>query len=137
MGDIDGEDPQVRQICKDAGVVIVSVGYRLAPQHPYPAPFDDCVAAYEWALNHTKELNTTPGKAFTFGTSAGGNLALSTALKVIASGKGESILGVVAVVPVSVAPDQVPEKWKGKYTSYDEHALNTINTKNAMKVFFG
>lgn len=137
MGDLEGEDVQVRTICKDAGVVIVSVDYRLAPAHPYPAPLDDCVTAYQWALRNTASLNTTPNEAITFGTSAGGNLALSVALKIIDAGHGNTLRGVVAVVPVTIAPDAVPEDLKLKYTSYEEHAENTINTKKAMTVFFG
>lgn len=137
MGDLDGEDAQVRTICKAAGVVIVSVDYRLAPAHPYPAPLDDCVGAYHWALKNTASLNTTPNQAFTFGTSAGGNLALSTALKVIDAGNGDTLKGVVAVVPVTVAPEAVPEALRERYTSYEEHAENTINTGLGMKTFFG
>jgi len=137
MGDLEGEDPQCRSISKAAGVVIVSVEYRLAPAHPYPAPFDDCVAAYYWALENYSQLKTTPNEAFTFGTSAGGNLALSVALKVIDDGKGDTLRGVVAVVPVTIAPEVVPEKLKSKYTSYVEHAEHTINSGSAMKMFFG
>jgi versiconal hemiacetal acetate esterase len=137
MGDLDGEDIQVRKICRDAGVVIVSVDYRLAPQHPYPAPLEDCVFAYNWALENTKMLRTTSGVAAVYGTSAGGNLALATALKIVDDGKGNTLVGVVAVVPVTVAPACVPEKLRSSYTSYDEHAEHTINTKSAMEGFFG
>ncbi|KAH6714948.1 arylacetamide deacetylase [Leptodontidium sp. MPI-SDFR-AT-0119] len=136
MGDLEGEDIQLRTVCRDAGIVIVSVDYRLAPQHPYPAPFDDCIFAYDWAIENATMLNTAPGAALTFGTSAGGNLALSVALKVIDEGRGQTLRGVVSVVPVTVAPDAVPERWRGSYTSYEEHAEHTINTKSAMKSFF-
>jgi versiconal hemiacetal acetate esterase len=137
MGDLEGEDIQLRMISKDTGTVIVSVDYRLAPANPYPAPLDDCVTAYHWALKNTTYLNTTPSQAFTFGTSAGGNLALSTALKIIDEGLGETLKGVVAVVPVTIAPEAVPNELKSRYTSYEEHAEHTINTGEAMKVFFG
>lgn len=137
MGDLEGEDAQCRTISKAAGVVLVSVDYRLAPAHPYPAPLDDCVTAYYWALKNSASLSTTPNQAFTFGTSAGGNLALSTALKVIDAGHGESLKGVVAVVPVTIAPEAVPENLRSKYTSYEEHTEHTINTGLGMKTFFG
>ena len=137
MGDLDGEDVQVRTISRDAGIVIVSVDYRLAPQHPYPAPLDDCVFAYEWAVENTQLLNTTPGVAFTFGTSAGGGLALSVALKIIDEGKANTLVGVAASVPVTVDPVSVPEELKGSYKSYEEHAEHTVNTKSAMASFFG
>jgi versiconal hemiacetal acetate esterase len=137
MGDLDGEDYQVRTICKDAGVVIVSVDYRLAPKHPYPAPLNDCIEAYEWVLKNSALLKTTPNRAITFGTSAGGNLALATALNAIEKGLTDTLVGVVAIAPVTVDPNHVPEKWRKSYTSYDEHAENTINTKRAMEIFFG
>jgi versiconal hemiacetal acetate esterase len=82
-------------------------------------------------------LNTTPNHAFTFGTSAGGNLALSTALKVIDEGHGDTLKGVVAVVPVTIAPEAVPEASRSNYASYEEHAEHTINTSLGMKTFFG
>ena len=137
MGDLEGEDPQLRKISKAAGVVIISVDYRLAPLHPYPAALDDCVAAYHWALKNTSTLNTTPNEAFTFGTSAGGNLALCAALKITDEGLGHTLKGVVAVVPVTIAPQAVPEELKSKYTAYEEHADHTINTANAMEAFYG
>jgi versiconal hemiacetal acetate esterase len=98
---------------------------------------DDCVTAYYWAVKNSAGLNTTPNQAFTFGTSAGGNLALSTALKVIDEGYGEFLKGVVAVVPVAIAPEAIPEKLRSKYTSYEEHTEHTINTGRGMKTFFG
>jgi versiconal hemiacetal acetate esterase len=137
MGDLDGEDAQVRTISKATGLVIVSVDYRLAPAHPYPAGLDDCITAYYWALENWEILGTKKDEAVTFGTSAGGNLALSTALKVIDEGRGESLKGVVAVVPVTVAPDAVKKEWRDRYTSYEEHAEHTINTAAGMKAFFG
>jgi len=135
MGDLEAEDGDIRAISKASGVVIVSVGYRLAPAHKYPAGLEDSVAAYHWALKNAASLGTTPNQAFTWGTSAGGNLALSVALKLIDTGYGDTLKGVVAVVPVTVLPDAVPEELKSKYTSYDEHAEHTIDTASAMKVF--
>jgi versiconal hemiacetal acetate esterase len=137
MCDLDSEDVQLRTTSKDTGVVIVSVGYRLAPAHPYPAALDDCVVAYDWAIKNSSLLNTTPNKAIVFGTSAGGNLALCTALRLIDEGKADTLNGVVAVVPVTVAPEVVPKSLKPKYTSYTEHDTHTINTASAMKAFLG
>lgn len=137
MGDLEGEDPQLRTASKDTGLVIVSVDYRLSPANPYPAGLDDCMAAYDWAVNNSDLLNTTPKEAIVFGTSAGGNLALCTALKLIDQGKAATLKGVVAIVPVTVAPDVVPEELKGKYTSYTENTEHTINSAPAMKTFFG
>ncbi|XP_072032995.1 arylacetamide deacetylase-like [Amphiura filiformis] len=56
-------------------VLIVSVGYRLAPVHPFPAAIDDCTTATTWLLSHTEEYNVDPKRIGIFGDSAGGNLA--------------------------------------------------------------
>jgi versiconal hemiacetal acetate esterase len=137
MGDLDGEDPQLRTVAKDAGIVIVSVDYRLAPKNPYPAGLDDCVAAYHWAIKSSDALNTKPNAAVLFGTSAGANLALCTALRLVDDGQNATLKGVVAVAPVTVAPEVVPENLKARYTSYTEHTQHTINTGPAMQAFFG
>jgi len=63
-------------------------------------------------------------------------MALSTALRLVDDGLGDKVKGVVSMVPVTVHPDAVPEQLKGRYTSYDEHAEHTVNTKDAMKAFF-
>lgn len=56
-------------------LVVVSVEYRLAPRHPYPAPLDDCHAAWRWTLAHAQELAIDPGRVAIGGQSAGGGLA--------------------------------------------------------------
>ena len=137
MGDLEGEDGQCRTISKAANVVIISVDYRLAPAHKYPVPFDDCVFAYYWALRNALILGTTPNQAFTFGTSAGGNLALSVGLKIIDMGMKETLKGVVAIVPVTIDCEVVPASLKSRYTSYEEHDEHTVNTGKGMKTFYG
>lgn len=137
MGDLNGEDFEIREFCRDTGLVIVSTDYRLAPQNPYPAGLDDCLSAYNWALKNSSFLNTRPNQTITCGTSAGGNLALAVALKLIDAGEASTLKGVVTIAPVTVMRDAVPEQLKSKYTSYDEHSENTIDTAEAMKAFVG
>jgi versiconal hemiacetal acetate esterase len=137
FGDLEGEDDLCRHVAKKAGVVVVSVDYRLAPKHRYPAALDDCLAAYHWCMENASSLNTTPGQVFTIGGSAGGGLALSVALKLIDEGLGDSVKGVVSLVPVTVHPDACPAHLKSKYTAYEENAEFTINTTSAMRAFFG
>jgi versiconal hemiacetal acetate esterase len=137
MGDLEGEDAFCRRASKDAGIVIVSVDYCLAPANLFPKPLDDCERAYYWCLENSEFLKTKKGKVVAFGTSAGGNLALSTALRVVDDGRRETLGGVIAVVPVTVAIEAVPERFREQYKSYDEHAEHTINTKMVMKMFFG
>ncbi|KAL5350350.1 hypothetical protein ACLOAV_003917 [Pseudogymnoascus australis] len=136
FGDLDGEDAFCRSIAIDTGTVLVSVDYRLAPKHKYPIALDDCVATYHWAIENTGYLNTTAGQVFTIGGSAGGGLALGLALNLIDAGLGETVKGVVALVPVTVHPDACPAELKSGFTSYEENAEYTINTNSAMRAFF-
>lgn len=136
MGDLNMDDAPCRVISKGAGVVLVSVEYRLAPAHKYPVGLDDCVTAYKWALNNVKALNCTPDQAVIGGASAGGGSAFGLALKLIDEGFDKSI-GLVAQIPVTIHPDCVPSDLKSKYTSYKEHTDHTVNTESAMRAFFG
>jgi versiconal hemiacetal acetate esterase len=134
--DLESEDAICRLISKALNMVIVSVDYRLAPKHKYPAALDDCTDAYLWAVANAAELGTRNTKIAIIGGSAGGNLAIGSALKLTDEGKGDGIGGVVALVPVTVHPDAVPADLKGKYTSYEENAELTLNTKSAMLEFW-
>ena len=75
IGDLDTHDPLCRLTCRDAGVHVLSIDYRLAPEHPAPAAVDDAYAAFKWAYEHAAELGAIPGKVAVGGDSAGGNLA--------------------------------------------------------------
>src|ERR1700744_6321663 len=81
VGDIESHDGLCRMICRDAAIHVLSVNYRLAPEHPAPAAADDCVAAYRWARGHAAELGADPSRIGVGGESAGGNLAALVALR--------------------------------------------------------
>ena len=74
-GNIDTHDGPARAIAKRAGIVVVSVGYRLAPEHRFPAAVDDAWAATQWVSNHAEELKLDGERIGVGGDSAGGNLA--------------------------------------------------------------
>lgn len=136
MGSIDLDDGFCRRIVSESAVMLVSVDYRLAPAHPYPAGLDDCVDAFKWALEHAEELEAQSRKVFVIGASAGAGLALGVALKAIDEGLGAHVKGVVAQQPVTCHPDAVPDAMKHRYTSYERNAELTINTADVMKTFF-
>jgi acetyl esterase len=81
VGDIESHDGLCRMICRDAAIHVLSVDYRLAPEHKAPAAVDDCIAAYRWALEHAAELGADPSRIGVGGDSAGGNLAALVALR--------------------------------------------------------
>ena len=75
IGDLDSYDALCRLTCRDAGIHVLSVDYRLAPEHPAPAAVADAYAAFRWASEHAGELGASPGRVAVGGDSAGGNLA--------------------------------------------------------------
>jgi acetyl esterase len=75
IGDPDTHDGLCRLICSGAGIHVLSVHYRLAPEHPAPAGVDDAYAAFQWALQHSGELGAEPGRVLVGGDSAGGNIS--------------------------------------------------------------
>ena len=74
-GDLDTHDGTCRLLADASECVVVSVDYRLAPEHPVPAAVDDAVAAYRWVHDHAAELSIEQGRVGVMGDSAGGNLA--------------------------------------------------------------
>ena len=82
-----------------AGAVVTSVEYRLAPEHPAPAPVDDCYAGLLWVAEHAGELGIDPSRIVLGGSSAGGGLAAATALRVRDHG-GPALAGLLLTCPM-------------------------------------
>jgi acetyl esterase len=75
VGGLDSADNMASFICLHAGCVVLSVDYRLAPEHAFPAGLEDAYAAVTWAAGHEAELGADPGRVLVGGDSAGGNLS--------------------------------------------------------------
>ena len=81
MGDLDTEHPWAARLADGSGAVVISVGYRLAPEHRFPAALDDAYAALVWAAEHAAELGIDPERIAVGGHSAGAGLAAAVALR--------------------------------------------------------
>jgi acetyl esterase len=80
IGDLDSHDGFLRRLAAASGVRVLSVDYRLAPEHPFPAAHDDALASLRWAFDHAAEIGFDPARIAVGGCSAGGNLSASVAL---------------------------------------------------------
>ncbi len=127
LGDIQGMDSTCRALANRAGVVIVSVEYRLAPEHKFPAPLDDCYAVLEWVAANAASIGVDAGKLAVGGDSAGGNLAAAVALRARDTG-GPGIRLQLLVYPVT--------KHDYSTASYTANGDGYLLTQDMMKWFW-
>jgi epsilon-lactone hydrolase len=80
-GTLDGYRHQVEALSRATGMAVLAIDYRLAPEHPYPAGLDDCVAAWTWMLAHGPAGEGVSRDVFLAGDSAGGNLTMALLLR--------------------------------------------------------
>ena len=97
---LDTHDGMCRNLAAGIGCVVVSVDYRLAPEHKFPKGPDDCLLATRWAAAHAHELAADPRRLMVAGDSAGGNMAAVTALRVRDEG-GPALCGQMLLYPVT------------------------------------
>lgn len=110
LGDCDMQDPRLARVAGDTGLTVVSVGYRLAPEHPYPAAQDDCEAAALWLVANHEQLGLPADAPRAIGgDSAGGHLAAATLLRLRDHGLGEAFGAAVlqyGAFDLSMTPSQ-------------------------------
>lgn len=126
LGSVELMDDIARKLCRDIEAVVVSVDYRLAPEHPFPAAHDDALAATLWSLENAAVLGGDPACVALAGESAGGNLAASSALQ--ARDLGFSLAGQLLIVPgVDFARDTaLLERDGNEYPMLTAHDLRDV-----------
>jgi acetyl esterase len=128
LGSIDSFDTVCRALANAACAIVASVGYRLAPEHRYPAAVEDCVAATRWVAEKAQELGGDPARLAVAGDSAGGNLATIVARRARDEG-GPPIRFQALVYPATDAALNTP--------SYREFAEGFGLTALGMRRFWG
>lgn len=111
QGNLDTHDNSCRRLAKQNNAVVVSVDYRLAPEHPFPIPGEDCFTATIWAFEHARSMGADPDKLIVAGDSAGGNMAAVVAL-MARDRKGPRIALQVLIYPTLDATLSMPSVHK-------------------------
>jgi acetyl esterase len=127
IGDVNTHDVLCRQLTAASGASVISVDYRLAPEHKFPAAADDAWAATKWVVAHADELGLDASRLAVGGDSAGGNLAAVVALMARDAG-GPAIKLQVLIYPVT---DMMRET-----RSYSDFAEGYMLTRDSMRWFF-
>jgi acetyl esterase len=125
--DLDSHDEFCRSMADGVGALVVSVDYRLAPEHPGPAAFDDVYAALEWSAENVGEFGGNSSQLILAGDSAGGNLAATVAIAARDRG-GPTVAGQVLIYPV-IDDDFDTE-------SYRRFGVGYYNTTASMKWYW-
>ncbi len=128
IGNLDTHDSVCRELAHGAGCIVVSVDYRLAPEHRFPAAADDCFTATQWTVAHAAELGGDAARVAVAGDSAGGNLTCVTALTARDKG-GPRLCFQLPIYPATDYSCDTP--------SYHENATGYLLEADAMAWFWG
>ena len=127
IGGLETHDGTCRQLARGAECLVVSVDYRLAPEHPFPAAPEDCYAATVWVAEHAEEIGADPARIAVGGDSAGGNLAAVVAL-MGRDRKGPALRHQLLIYPVT--------EYSFETASYRENADGYMLTLPLMEWFW-
>lgn len=128
IGTLEYREAFCRRLANGAQCVVISVDYRNAPEHPFPAAADDALAATDWVASHAGALGIDPARVLVGGDSAGGNLATVTAIQ--ARDRGKPVLaGQLLIYPIT-------DHYSAGFASYEANATGYYLTRDAMIWFW-
>src|SRR5947208_5487952 len=126
IGDLDSHDVVCRKLAHEGELIVISVDYRLAPEHKFPAAVDDAITATKWVAAHAGQLGIDAGHLLVGGDSAGGNLAAVVALAT-RDGDGPKLAGQVLIYPAT--------DFAMKHPSHSEPETSILLTHSVIKWF--
>jgi acetyl esterase/lipase len=126
IGDLDSHDVVCRKLAHEGELIVISVDYRLAPEHKFPAAVDDAITAAKWIAANAQRLGIDAARLMVGGDSAGGNLAAVTALAA-RDGNGPEIAGQVLIYPATDFAMKTP--------SHSEPDTSILLTHSVIKWF--
>jgi len=126
IGDLDSHDVVCRKLADEGELIVISVDYRLAPEHKFPAAVDDAIASTKWIAEHAKQLGVDASRLMVGGDSAGGNLAAVVSLAA-RDGNGPPIAGQVLIYPAT--------DFSMKHPSHSEPETSILLTHSVIRWF--
>jgi acetyl esterase len=126
IGDLESHDVVCRTLAHEGALIVISIDYRLAPEHKFPAAVDDAIAAATWIADSAKSLGIDAARLSVGGDSAGGNLAAVVALAA-RDGNGPNIAGQVLIYPAT--------DFSRKHPSHHEPETSILLTHSAIGWF--
>ena len=127
LGNLETHDATCRALARRAACVVVAIDYRLAPEHEFPAAFDDCLAAVQWVVANATDLGIDPSRVAVGGDSAGGNLTAAVTLANRDRG-GPPLCHQLLIYPVTDSRRNTP--------SYRQNAEGYLLTADSMRWFW-
>ncbi|KAH7073059.1 Alpha/Beta hydrolase protein [Paraphoma chrysanthemicola] len=124
-GSLDSEDSFCRALAERVKTVIVSVDYRLSPEHKAPAQLEDMLAGFQWAYDNASMIKGDRNRVYTMGGSAGGTLTLAVTRKTLlgqTSLPKNVVKGVVSLVPLAIHYENVPKDYQSEYIAHTQNA---------------
>ena len=127
IGDTKAQDPMCKDLCSKTAHTIISVDYRLAPEHPFPVAVEDAIEAVNWVIAQAGNFNIDTDALFVAGDSAGGNLAAVVALE--AKQLSTKLKGQILLYPVL-------DHYSANFASYAEFTKGVALTAGLMQWFW-